>query len=98
MKTQKIVIRIDEPILPGTISTARAKCGKKTCRCHQDPKHLHGPYYRWTGWIDGKATTKTLTKKLAEECERRIKNYRQLQKNLESLVSEALANAPWIDP
>ena len=30
------------------------KCGKPTGRCRQDPKYLHGPYYRWTGWINGR--------------------------------------------
>jgi hypothetical protein len=56
------------PILPGTISTARAKCGKPTCRCRQDPKFLHGPYYRWTGWINDKPTTKTVSQEIAREC------------------------------
>jgi site-specific recombinase XerD len=27
---------------------------------------MHGPYYRWTGWIDGKATTKTVSGAAAE--------------------------------
>src|SRR6516165_9125903 len=66
MSREKITITSPGPILPGTISTAHAKCGKPTCRCRQDPRYMHGPYYRWTGWIDGKATTKTVSGAAAE--------------------------------
>ena len=85
------------PVLSGTISEARAKCGKKTCRCQKDPKFLHGPYYRWTGLIDGKKTTVTLTKEEAKECERRIKNWKRLQEKISLIGQKALARAPWTD-
>src|SRR6516162_6677073 len=29
-------------------------------------------YYRWTGWINGKATTKTISEEIARECQKRI--------------------------
>ena len=95
-KKKKRIIEFDWPILHGTISTARAKCGQKNCRCQTDPKALHGPYYRWTGRLHGKITTKTLSKELAQECERRIKSYQQLQKKLEKVIEEASDSAPWI--
>jgi hypothetical protein len=95
MPSEKVTITAPGPILPGTISTAYAKCGKATCRCHQDPKHLHGPYYRWTGWINGKPTTKTLNQETAIECQKRIENYRELQKRIDSAVAAALDQAPW---
>jgi hypothetical protein len=50
---------------------------------------------RWTGFIDGKRTTKTVSKEEALECKRRIKNFRKLQKEIEQLLREALASAPW---
>jgi hypothetical protein len=56
-----------------------------------------GTYYRWTGVIDGKRTTKTIAKEVAAECETRIKNYRSLQKKFEQILGEALAEAPWND-
>ena len=65
MSREKITITSPGPILPGTISTAHGKCGKPTCRCRQDPKYLHGPYYRWTGWINGKPTTKAISEDVA---------------------------------
>src|SRR5262249_20286093 len=42
------------------------------CRCRLDRKYQHGPYYRWTGWINGKPTTKTITEEVARECQKRI--------------------------
>ena len=72
MSSKKLIIIATGPILSGTISIAHAKCGKATCRCRQDSNYLHGPYYRWTGWINGKPTTKTVTEEVARECQKRI--------------------------
>jgi hypothetical protein len=94
----KITIAADGPILPGSISTAKSQCGKPNCACKAKPPKLHGTYYRWTGLIDGRRTTKTITKEMAQECERRIKNYRALQEKLDKKLEEALANAPWNEP
>lgn len=83
------------PVLPGSISTASSRCGKVNCACKAHPPALHGPYYRWTGYIDGKRTTITLSKKEANECKRRIRNFRSLQRQIETLLKEAIADAPW---
>jgi len=91
----RITIVAEGPILPGTISTAISKCGKPNCACKAIPPKLHGPYYRWTGFMNGKQTTKTISLEVAEECQRRINNYRALQKKLEQIVEDAFANAPW---
>ena len=93
----KITIVAKGPILPGTISTATSKCGKPNCACKAIPPKLHGPYYRWTGFLNGKQTTKTISQEVAEECQRRISNYRALQKRLEQIVHDAFANAPWTE-
>ena len=95
MSSAKITITSPGPILPGTVSTAHAKCGKPTCRCQQDPKYMHGPYYRWTGWINGRPTTKSISEEIARECQKRIENYRELQKKIEETVADALDQAPW---
>lgn len=91
----KITIVAEGPILPGSISTAKSQCGKLHCVCKARPPKLHGTYYRWTGFIEGKRTTKTISKEMAEECEKRIENYRSLQGKLDQIVEKALANAPW---
>ena len=91
----KKTIELEWPILTGSISTARSRCGKARCACKLRPPRLHGIYYRWTGFIEGKRTTKTVTKEVAQECIRRIRNYRTLQRDIETLLGKALANAPW---
>jgi hypothetical protein len=90
-------IEFDWPILPGSISTANSQCGNPGCACKKKRSpQLHGTYYRWTGFIDGKRTTKTISKATALECKRRIKKFRRLQKKLEAVLHEALRNAPWL--
>jgi hypothetical protein len=91
----KITIQARGPILPGSLSTAKSQCGKPNCACKTSLSKLHGIYHRWTGFIAGKRTTKTISKEVAEECERRIKNYRALQRKLDQIIEDALANAPW---
>ena len=93
--TTTLTIRAQSPILPGSLSTAKSQCGKPNCACKTSPAKLHGTYHRWTGFIAGKRTTKTISKQVAEECERRINNYRALQHKIDQLIEDALANAPW---
>ncbi len=60
-----------------------------------DHHKLHGPYYRWTGTINGKFTSRIITKELSEECRKRINNYKKLQKEIKKLLDEGIKNAPW---
>ena len=91
----KKTIEFEWPILPGSISTARSRCGKAPCACKLSRPRLHGTYYRWTGFIGGKRTTKTVSKEMAQECMRRIRNYRRFQRDLATLLRKAVAEAPW---
>ena len=95
MQSKKAIIEVNLPILAGSISTARSKCGKPNCTCKKDPPQLHGIYYRWTGIIGGKQTTKTISKEEASECKKRIRNYRNLKKQVNHLLEQALNKAPW---
>ena len=93
----EIHLRSPGPVLPGSISTAMARCGKKICKCHGNPAYRHGPYYRWTGFIEGKKTTVTLTKEEAGECKKRIKNFKTLQTALAKIIQAAIETAPWTE-
>jgi len=90
-----IVLHIATPLLPGSVSTATSTCGKPHCACKGKPPKLHGVYYRWTGFLEGQRTTKTLSKEAAAECQRRIKNYRKFQQQIAKLLAQALTQAPW---
>lgn len=91
----KIHLDIEGPILPGSISTAKSQCGKHNCACKGNPPELHGTYYRWTGIIDGKRTTKTISQEIARECEKRIRRYKAFQRRIENTLKEAIDDAPW---
>jgi hypothetical protein len=95
MQLKKAIIEVKLPILAGSISSARSTCGKPNCACKKDPPKLHGTYYRWTGIIAGKRTTKTISKDEACECLERIRNYRNLQKQVDYLIQQSLNKAPW---
>ena len=88
-------ISFSEPILYGSISTVRIRCGKKKCPCRKDPNKRHGPYFQWTGIIDGKRTTKMISPDILQECLMRIKNYERLVAKLDALKRRAIKNAPW---
>ena len=92
---QTVAIEVTLPIMPGSLSTARSTCGKPQCACHRDPDKRHGLYYRWTGILKGKRTTKTLSREEARACQVRIQNYRALQRTIGALLRHSLKTAPW---
>jgi hypothetical protein len=98
MTTKKITLHITLPLLSGSLSTAHSTCGKPHCACKAKPPKLHGPYYRWTGFIQAKRTTKTLSPEQARECKKRIGNYRALERQIGQLLRQALQQAPWNQP
>lgn len=97
MPAKKITLIVVLPLLPGSLSTARSTCGQPRCACKAQPPKLHGPYYRWTGFLAGKRTTKTLTREQARECQKRIANYHALEKQIQKLLRQALREAPWTE-
>ena len=92
---KKKSITIPEPILPGSIATVWIRCGKKNCPCRKDPGRRHGPYYQWSGIIEGKSTSRIIPPEMIRECEKRIENYQKLCNMLEGIKANAIKNAPW---
>lgn len=92
----KTTIEFDGPVLDGSISTAKSRCGKKNCACKAKRPRLHGPYHRWTGFTAGKRTTKTISPEVARECSKRMVRYRKLKKQIDLLLEQALLEAPWV--
>jgi len=91
----KIIIEIKDLVLSGSISTVSSRCGKARCACKDKKPKLHGPYYRWTGFINGKRTTKTISLEVAHECQKRIERFKKLKKQIDEILEDALLNAPW---
>jgi len=49
------------PMRRGSVSERSMKCGRKQCRCHQDPRARHGPYYSLTRMEGGKTRSRYLS-------------------------------------
>jgi len=71
-------------VLQGTLLRQYKQCGKTNCRCHQDKKYWHGPYWIWTRKEKGKTITKTLSQKQAG----RVKKALEDMKKLNTLVEK----------
>lgn len=48
------------------------KCGQKECRCHEDARARHGPYYSLTRMAEGKTRSRYLTAGQAALAKRQI--------------------------
>ena len=66
----------------GTLLKRMMKCGKPSCRCHEDPAARHGPYYEWTHMKAGKLIHRYVWAEQARLLEQAIANYRKAQKLL----------------
>ena len=49
------------PMRRGSLSERAMKCGRKECRCQQDPQARHGPYYSLTRAEGGTTRSRYLT-------------------------------------
>ena len=66
-------------VMSGTLTQRQTRCGTSTCRCHNDPPELHGPYWQWTTKVDGKTVTRRLTPEQADLYREWIANNRELR-------------------
>jgi hypothetical protein len=75
-------------VLPGSLVERTMICGKASCRCHDEPPQLHGPYSQWSYTVANKRFTRWLTPEQQERYRPRIeagKQLRELIKELERL-------------
>ena len=72
------------------------RCGKRRCRCKNEPPQLHGPYIQWTRTVDGKTVTKLLTPEQLSRYQPWLDNaarLRTLVTALEALTVRAIKHA-----
>jgi hypothetical protein len=81
------------PVLRGTISERKGRCGKPTCRCQTDPEALHGPYHIWTRKEAGKTITVSLRPEQALLCQQWSENMRRLDRLVTALQNLGLSAA-----
>lgn len=82
--------------LPGTITRRMMRCGKRGCRCKDDPPQLHGPYIQWTRTVDSKTVTKLLSEDQLARYQPWFDNARKLREllaQLQAVSIEAITRA-----
>jgi hypothetical protein len=70
-------------ILDGSLYEKYFKCGKKNCKCYDDPIQRHGPYWVWSRRVNGKIMQKQLNEKQLEHVKEGLANYKKLLKEIE---------------
>jgi hypothetical protein len=82
--------------LPGSLADRMTRCGSPRCRCHSDPRQLHGPYPSWIRKVGTKTVTRTLSPAQAERYRPlfdNTKRLRELISELETLSAEVVEQA-----
>ncbi len=68
-------------ICSGTLVLRHMRCGRRSCRCHDDPPQLHGPYWQWSYRPTG---GKTVSRQIGE---RQAALYREWIANRRRLIA-----------
>jgi len=65
-------------VAQGTVSKRTKVCGRPNCRCAEDTKARHGPYYEWTRREKGRYVHSVISAAQAEELVAAIDNHRRV--------------------
>ncbi len=68
-------------VCSGTLVLRHMRCGRRSCRCHDDPPQLHGPYWQWSYRPTG---GKTVSRQVSE---RQAALYREWIANRRRLIA-----------
>jgi hypothetical protein len=66
-------------IASGTLHTRTKVCGRKNCRCAEDPAQRHGPYYEWSRHHDGRLRHSVVTAEQSKLFAQAIANYHEVK-------------------
>ena len=77
--------------LPGSVRSRFFECTRRNnCRCHDDPANRHGPYHYWTGTLQGRTTSVSVTDEQLAFVQEWIENERALRRVVEQMQQESL--------
>lgn len=79
-----------EFVCSGTLLERTKVCGKPSCRCAQDPRARHGPYYEWTRMVGGKLVHRVVSPEQARFIRETIANKRAVLKLLRRWEGETI--------
>ena len=77
-------------VCSGTLLKRTKVCGKPGCRCAQDPKARHGPYYEWGRMKGGKLVHRNVSPGQAKTLRAAIRNYRAIRRLLRVWEAETM--------
>lgn len=73
-------------IVPGSLRTIYSKCGRDYCACQTDKKARHGPYILWDRKVNGKLSSKMVSKEMAAQIKKWIENRNKLEKQVQEIL------------
>ena len=77
--------------LPGSVQSRFFECTRRNnCRCHEDPANRHGPYHYWTGTVQGRQTSVTVSEDQLAVVQEWIDNARALGRVIKQMQNESL--------
>ncbi len=88
-KIRQIIARIDFACA-GTLLRRTKVCGKPGCRCAQDPRERHGPYYEWTRRHRSALLHRVVSAEQAQMIRMAIRNHRAILKLLHAWERETV--------
>jgi hypothetical protein len=88
------------PMRRGSVSERYMKCGHKECRCQQDSRARHGPYYSLTRMEGGKTRSRYLSAEQAVLARQQIEAGQVFRDHIEAYwrACEQWADAQLADP
>jgi len=78
----------------GSVVRQMLTCGKKSCACHQDPRHRHGPYAYWSTKVRGRTVSRLLSPAEADLYQEWIQNRRALKDTQSRMLALSKKVAP----
>ena len=72
------------PMRRGSVSERSMKCGRRECRCQEDPLARHGPYYSLTRAEGGKTQSRYLTADQAALAREQVDAGQQFRRHVEA--------------
>ena len=73
-----------KPMRRGSLSERTVKCSKPGCRCAEDQKARHGPYFSLTRTVEGKTHSRFLTPEQAAIAGQQIETGHKFRTKLEA--------------
>jgi hypothetical protein len=73
-----------KPMRRGSVSERSMKCGRRECRCQEDPQARHGPYYSLTRAEGGKTRSRYLTAEQAALAREQVEAGQQFRRHVEA--------------